>query len=65
MVLERLRSQNLCAKFEKCTIATQQVSFLGHVVSATGIIPDPAKIAENNEKSCQQHHQPPQYQRYS
>ena len=49
MVLERLRSHNLRAKLEKCTIAARQVSFLGHVVSASGIMPDPAKIdAVNN-----------------
>ena len=49
MVLERLRSHNLRAKLEKCTIAARQGSFLGHVVSASGIMPDPAKIdAVNN-----------------
>ena len=49
MVLERLRSLHLRAKLEKCTIAARQVSFLGHVVSATGIMPNPAKIeAVNN-----------------
>ena len=36
-------------KPEKCTIAARQVSFLGHVVSESGIMPDPAKIeAVNN-----------------
>ncbi len=43
-VLERLRSHNLRVKLEKCTIAARQVSFLGHVVSESGITPDPAKI---------------------
>ena len=48
MVLERLRSHNLRAKVEKCTIAARQVSFLGHIVSASGIMPDPAKIDVDN-----------------
>ena len=49
VVVERLRSHNLRAKLEKCTIAARQVSFLGHIVSASGIMPDPAKIdAVNN-----------------
>ena len=34
----------LCVKPEKCTIAARQVSFLGHVISDSGIMPDPAKI---------------------
>ena len=43
MVLERLHWHNH-AKLEKCTIATPQVLLLGHVVSASGIMPDPVKI---------------------
>ena len=43
-VLERLRLHGLRVKFEKCTIAAREVSFSGHVVSSSGIIPDPAKI---------------------
>ena len=38
----------LRVKPEKCTIAARQVSFLGHVISDSGM-PDPAKIeAVNN-----------------
>ena len=48
-VLERLRSHNLRVKLAKCTIAAPQVAFLGHVVTVSGIMPDPAKIeAVNN-----------------
>ena len=48
-VLERLRSHNLRVKLAKCTIAAPQVAFLGHVVTESGIMPDPAKIeAVNN-----------------
>ena len=45
-VLERL------CEHEKLTIAAHQVSFLGHVISDSGIMPDPAKIeAVNNISS--------------
>ena len=48
-VLERLRLHGLRVKPEKCTIAAREVSFLGHVVSESGIMPDTAKIeAVNN-----------------
>ena len=51
-VLERLRVHGLRVKPEKCTIAARQVSFLGHVISDSGIMPDPAKIeAVNNISS--------------
>ena len=43
-VLERLRSHNLRVELAKCTIAARQVAFLGHVVTQSGIMPDPAKI---------------------
>ena len=51
MVLERLRLHNLRAKIEKCNIATWQDSFLGHVVSESGIMPDAAKIGAVNNIS--------------
>ena len=44
-VLLRLREHNLRVKLSKCKIATRQVAFLGHVISQSGIQPDPAKIA--------------------
>ena len=44
-VLLRLREHNLRVKLSKCKIAAQQVAFLGHVISKSGIQPDPAKIA--------------------
>ena len=51
-VLERLRVHGLPVKPEKCTIAARQVSFLGHVVPDSGIMPDPVKIeAVNNISS--------------
>ena len=44
-VLLRLREHNLRVKLSKCKIAAHQVAFLGHVISQSGIQPDPAKIA--------------------
>ena len=43
-VLERLHSHGLCVKLAKCTIAAHKVAFLEHLVSDSGIMPDPAKI---------------------
>ena len=44
-VLLRMREHNLRVKLSKCKIAARQVAFLGHVISQSGIQPDPAKIA--------------------
>ncbi|KAL8148045.1 hypothetical protein AgCh_005401 [Apium graveolens] len=44
VVLEILRNHQLFAKFSKCEFWLEQVSFLGHVVSADGIQVDPSKI---------------------
>ncbi|GJY30615.1 putative reverse transcriptase domain-containing protein [Tanacetum coccineum] len=43
-VLEILRQKKLYAKFSKCEFWLQQVAFLGHIVSADGIIMDPSKV---------------------
>ncbi|GJW65415.1 hypothetical protein Tco_0117299 [Tanacetum coccineum] len=39
-----LRQKKLYAKFSKCEFWLQQVAFLGHIVSADGIIMDPSKV---------------------
>ncbi|GKE94775.1 putative reverse transcriptase domain-containing protein, partial [Tanacetum coccineum] len=44
IVLEMLRQKKLYAKFLKCKFWLQQVAFLGHIVSADGIIMDPSKV---------------------
>ncbi|GJS32074.1 putative reverse transcriptase domain-containing protein [Tanacetum coccineum] len=44
IVLEILRQKKLYAKFLKCEFWLQQVTFLGHIVSADGIIMDPSKV---------------------
>lgn len=43
-VFERLRAANLKLKPSKCDFAQSQVTFLGHVVSASGVQPDPKNI---------------------
>ncbi len=44
-VLSALRKHLLYAKLSKCMFCEQKVHYLGHVVSAEGISPDPAKLA--------------------
>ncbi|XP_077283285.1 uncharacterized protein LOC143909251 [Arctopsyche grandis] len=43
-VFERLRHFNLRANREKCVFVREQVKFLGHIISAEGIRPDPEKV---------------------
>ncbi|CAN6721634.1 unnamed protein product [Malus baccata var. baccata] len=45
LVLERLRDDQLYAKFSKCQFWLTQVDFLGHIVSAEGISVDPQKVS--------------------
>ncbi|XP_041026909.1 uncharacterized protein LOC121267102 [Juglans microcarpa x Juglans regia] len=44
IALQILREKKLYAKFKKCEFWLQEISFLGHVVSAKGISVDPAKV---------------------
>ncbi|KAA3469050.1 Transposon Ty3-I Gag-Pol polyprotein [Gossypium australe] len=44
IVLQTLQEKQLYAKFSKCEFWLQEVSFLGHVVTAEGIQVDPKKI---------------------
>ena len=43
LVFERLRKANLKLKPEKCRLFQRKIQFLGHVVSAAGVEPDPKK----------------------
>jgi hypothetical protein len=45
-VLERLRSEKLYAKLEKCEFWLDSVSFLGHVISGEGVAVDPEKVKD-------------------
>jgi hypothetical protein len=46
MVLEKLRLNQLYAKFSKCEFWITEVIFLGHVISAGGISVDPSKVTD-------------------
>lgn len=43
-VLDRLREVGLKLSLDKCQICMPEVKYLGHIVSAQGVSPDPAKI---------------------
>lgn len=44
LVLESLVAQSFVAKISKCMFAVMKVDYLGHVISAKGVTPDPEKI---------------------
>ncbi|KAJ9508984.1 hypothetical protein QJQ45_028315, partial [Haematococcus lacustris] len=44
LTLSLLRKHQLCANLAKCAFWLDTVDFLGHVVSAAGIQPDPTKV---------------------
>ena len=46
MVLLRLREHQLYAKFSKCDFWFKEVLFLGHVLSAEGVVVDPSKVKD-------------------
>jgi hypothetical protein len=46
LVLQKLRDNQLYAKFSKCDFWLKEVAFLGHIVTDGGIKVDPGKISE-------------------
>jgi hypothetical protein len=46
LVLEKLRSNKLYAKFSKCKFWLTEVAFLGHVISDGGVSVDPRKVKD-------------------
>lgn len=44
LVLELLAAHSFVAKISKCVFAVPKVDYLGHVISAQGVTPDPKKI---------------------
>jgi hypothetical protein len=46
LVLEKLRSNQLYAKFSKCEFWLIEVVFLGHVISVGGVSVDPGKVKD-------------------
>ncbi|GKE07481.1 ty3-gypsy retrotransposon protein [Tanacetum coccineum] len=43
-VLQVMKQNSLYAKMSKCTFATTQVEYLGHIISGEGVSRDPSKI---------------------
>ncbi|XP_021971376.1 uncharacterized mitochondrial protein AtMg00860-like [Helianthus annuus] len=43
-VLDTLRREKLYAKFSKCAFWLREVQFLGHIISANGVLVDPSKV---------------------
>jgi hypothetical protein len=46
IILQRLCEHQLYTKFSKCAFWLIEVPFLGHVISAEGIVIDPNKVQE-------------------
>jgi hypothetical protein len=46
IMLTRLREHQLYAKFKKCAFWLEEIQFLGHVLSAKGIVVDPSKVKD-------------------
>ena len=44
VVLQLMRYHQLYAKFSKCEFWLTEVRFLGHIVSASGLLVDPEKV---------------------
>ena len=44
LILQLLAQHHFFAKLSKCSFATTQVSYLGHLISSIGVTPDPDKI---------------------
>jgi hypothetical protein len=46
LVLEKLRTNQLYTKFNKCEFWLMQVAFLVHVISVGGVSVDPGKVKD-------------------
>jgi hypothetical protein len=46
IVLTRLSEHQLYSKFSKCAFWLGEIQFLGHVLSAEGIVVDPSKVKD-------------------
>jgi transposase InsO family protein len=49
LVMDRLLDQGLLLKFKKCSFLKKSILFLGHIVKAEGIQPDPSKVSRLRE----------------
>ncbi|XP_058732695.1 uncharacterized protein LOC131604261 [Vicia villosa] len=44
VVFELLQQQSFFVKLSKCVFAANQIDYLGHIISASGVAPDPEKV---------------------
>lgn len=44
-VMQRIRERNIKLNPEKCTFKAKEVSYMGHLLTADGLKPDPEKVA--------------------
>ncbi|XP_058775591.1 uncharacterized protein LOC131649859 [Vicia villosa] len=44
VVFELLKQQSFFVKLSKCVFAAPQIDYLGHIISASGVAPDPEKV---------------------
>jgi len=44
IILEVLHTKKFFAKLSKCSFDTSKVNYLGHIISAKGVAPDPEKV---------------------
>ena len=51
-VLDKRQASGLRLKAEKCALGVSELKFLGHTISAEGIMPDPEKIKEFKKHQC-------------
>ena len=49
IVLDKISKAGLTLNKEKCQFNVREVLFLGHLINATGIAPDPAKVTDINK----------------
>ena len=49
VLLNKLRAHELYAKFSKCEFWLQEVTFLGHIITAEGVKVDPEKVKAISE----------------
>ncbi|KAL6418728.1 hypothetical protein ACFW04_011837 [Cataglyphis niger] len=52
-LMERLRKANLKLQPDKCEFLRREVAYLGHIIGADGVKPDPNKIKSISVTSCQ------------
>ena len=44
-MLQRCRDANMSLNKDKCVIKTQELKYLGHIISPHGVNADPSKVA--------------------